>query len=82
MFARFGFDDSHAAARSFIFFTTYTDFTRTTFRGLTISLRLHETLEEKFHRNLREGDKYEGFEYVGTGIGTDNGLPSKRTETA
>lgn len=39
MFGRFGFDDTHSVARSFLFFSMHTDFTRTTFSGLQQPLR-------------------------------------------
>jgi hypothetical protein len=62
MFGRFGFDDGRTAASSFLFFTTYTSFTRTTFAGLTQTLRVEETCEERFQRHLSEGHDYEGFD--------------------
>lgn len=43
MFSRFGFDDNRTAARSFLFFTTNTVFTRTVFKGLERPLRKEET---------------------------------------
>ncbi|KAM5347340.1 hypothetical protein ACJ41O_010345 [Fusarium nematophilum] len=43
MFGRFGFDDEHNAARSFLFFSTETDFTRTSFKGVSETLRKAET---------------------------------------
>ncbi|CZR54994.1 uncharacterized protein PAC_04879 [Phialocephala subalpina] len=61
MFGRFGFDELRVAARSFIFFTTYTDFTNTTFVGLDNTLRIFETDEERFQHRLREGYNFEGF---------------------
>ncbi|KAL5331555.1 hypothetical protein ACEPPN_001089 [Leptodophora sp. 'Broadleaf-Isolate-01'] len=70
MFARFGFDDAHSAARSFLFFTTNTYFDQTTFRGLSKSLRLKETPEESFERKLREGCKYEGFDMLNKVVGS------------
>jgi hypothetical protein len=62
IFGRFGFDDTHTAARSFIFFTESTYFMKTAFLGLSKSLVLEETPLEMFHRKVREGEKYEGFE--------------------
>jgi hypothetical protein len=62
MFGRFGFDEARTAARSFMFFTTHTYFTRTTFVGLDYTLRLEETDEERFQRYLREGHNFEGLD--------------------
>lgn len=62
MFGRFGFDDDHIAARSFLFFSTNTYFTRTAFAGLDQSLRKEETDEERFERRLREGYDFSGVE--------------------
>lgn len=42
IFGRFGFNDTHDAARSFLFFSDMTDFTHTGFRGLSRSLREDE----------------------------------------
>ncbi|PQE15235.1 histone-fold protein [Rutstroemia sp. NJR-2017a WRK4] len=62
MFGRFGFDEGRVAARSFIIFTTYTNFTNTTFVGLDKTLRIFETDEERFQRRLREGYDFEGLD--------------------
>ena len=61
LFGRFGFDKKHTAARSFLFFTESTYFMRTSFRGLSHSLRKHETPEERFVRALSEGEQFEGL---------------------
>ena len=39
MFGRFGFDDAHMLARSFLYFTMQTLFRWTTFEGLETTLR-------------------------------------------
>jgi len=62
MWVRFGFDDAHTAARSFLFFTINTVFPRTIFRGVSKTLRQEETEEERFLRLLGEGEQFEGFE--------------------
>lgn len=62
LFGRFGFDDDHAAARSFLFFTTNTYFTRTAFDGLERTLRKEVTPEERFERKLQEGFDFSGLE--------------------
>jgi hypothetical protein len=62
MFGRFEFDEARTAAKSFIFFTTNTYFTGTTFVGLDRTLRLEETDEERFQRYLREGRNFEGLD--------------------
>ncbi|KFZ01991.1 hypothetical protein V500_00513 [Pseudogymnoascus sp. VKM F-4518 (FW-2643)] len=62
MFGRFGFDESRTAARSFLFFTTNTYFTHTTFVGLDQTLRVEVSDEEKFQRYLREGRNFEGLD--------------------
>jgi hypothetical protein len=62
MFGRFGFDEGRVAARSFIIFTTCTNFTNTTFVGLENTLRVFETDEERFQRRLREGCDFEGLD--------------------
>lgn len=62
MFGRFGFDDDRAAARSFLFFTTNTDFTRTVFKGQERTLRKEETTKERFERRLQEGYDFSGLE--------------------
>jgi len=64
MFGRFGFDDEHFAARSFVFFSTYTQFTRTVFAGTDRTLRKEETDEERFDRRMREGCDFSGLEEV------------------
>jgi hypothetical protein len=64
MFGRFGFDESRVAARSFLLFTTYTNFTNTTFVGLDNTLRIFETDEERFQRRLHEGYNFEGFDVL------------------
>ncbi|KAK6330542.1 hypothetical protein TWF696_003428 [Orbilia brochopaga] len=62
MFGRFGFDDAHSAARSFLFFSTNTVFTKTAFLGTDKSLRKEETHEERFQRRLQEGYDFSGIE--------------------
>lgn len=61
-FGRFGFDDARTAARSFLFFSAYTDFTQTAFAGLQQTLRRSETPEETLERRLREGYDFSGLE--------------------
>ncbi|KXX75928.1 hypothetical protein MMYC01_207422 [Madurella mycetomatis] len=62
MFGRFGFDEDRVAARSFLFFTTYTVFTQTAFEGLGQTLRKKETPKERFERLLQEGFDFSGVE--------------------
>lgn len=62
MFGRFGFDDEHTAARSFLWFTSDTFFTHTTFRGMERTLKIYETDEQRFQRRLREGYNFDGLE--------------------
>ncbi|KAK5655707.1 hypothetical protein OQA88_5640 [Cercophora sp. LCS_1] len=64
MFGRFGFDDSHVAARSFLFFSTNTYFTQTVFAGMEQTLRKEETGEERFQRRLQEGYDFSGIEQI------------------
>lgn len=59
---RFGFDDDYAAARSFLFFTTNANFTRTSFKGLERTLRKEETPEDRLEHRLQEGFDFSGFE--------------------
>lgn len=61
LFGRFGFNDKHAAARSFLFFTASTNFMRTSFRGLSRSIRKDETPEQLFLHALDEGEQFEGL---------------------
>jgi hypothetical protein len=61
MFGRFGFDDERVAARSFLFFTASTYFTRTAFDGLESTLRQEESHEERFQRRLREEYDFSGI---------------------
>lgn len=77
MFGRFGFDDSHTAARSFVF-TQSTYFMIITFLGLSRSLRLDEVPQELFHRHLRQGDKYEGFESLERSLEMTKGFDEVR----
>ncbi|KAF3933257.1 hypothetical protein ABW19_dt0207829 [Dactylella cylindrospora] len=65
LFGRFGFDDAGAAARSFLFFSAATEFTRTSFSGLRNPLRQEETHEERFERRLREGYDFSGISLLG-----------------
>ncbi|PCD30357.1 hypothetical protein AU210_010039 [Fusarium oxysporum f. sp. radicis-cucumerinum] len=64
MFGRFGFNDTHTAARSFLLFSVYTEFTRTSFLGIPGTLREHMTPQERFERELREGVDFSGMEKV------------------
>ncbi|KAH7117494.1 hypothetical protein EDB81DRAFT_952907 [Dactylonectria macrodidyma] len=64
MFGRFGFDDTHTAARSFLFFSMYTEFTRTSFKGASGTLRRPETPQERFERRLSEGVDFSGIETI------------------
>lgn len=59
---RFGFDDDYAAARSFLFFMTNTNFTRSSFKGLERTLRKEETPEDRLEHRLQEGFDFSGFE--------------------
>ncbi|KAI9933206.1 hypothetical protein ASPWEDRAFT_42961 [Aspergillus wentii DTO 134E9] len=62
-FSRFGFNEAHTAARSFLFFTTNTYFTQTSFRGEDQeTFRKKESHEECFARRLREGYDFSGIE--------------------
>ncbi|KAJ5112260.1 hypothetical protein N7532_000305 [Penicillium argentinense] len=62
-FGRFGFNDTRTAARSFLFFTTNTYFTQTSFRGEgQETFRKEETDQEAFDRRLREGFDFSGVE--------------------
>ncbi|KAH6849964.1 hypothetical protein B0I37DRAFT_413399 [Chaetomium sp. MPI-CAGE-AT-0009] len=63
-FGRFGFDDDRAAARSFLFFTANTYFTRTVFEGLERTLRKEETPKERLERRIREGFDFSGLEML------------------
>ncbi|KAL1848595.1 hypothetical protein Plec18167_002220 [Paecilomyces lecythidis] len=64
MFGRFGFDDEHVAARSFLFFSLHTRFTHTTFAGLRRTLRTEETPEERFERRLHESFDFSGLDTI------------------
>ncbi|KAF5589025.1 uncharacterized protein FSUBG_11276 [Fusarium subglutinans] len=64
MFGRFGFNDTHTAARSFLFFSAYTEFTKAGFLGIPGSLREHMTPQERFERQLREGVDFSGVDKV------------------
>ncbi|KAI1063459.1 hypothetical protein LB506_012745 [Fusarium annulatum] len=61
MFGRFGFNDTHTAARSFLFFSASTEFTRTSFLGIPGTLREYMTPRERFRRQLREGVDFSGM---------------------
>ncbi|KAL8901815.1 MAG: hypothetical protein Q9207_005007 [Kuettlingeria erythrocarpa] len=65
-FGRFGFDDEHSAARSFLFFSTNTVFTQTVIAGTQQPLRKYETHEERFQRRLQEGFDFRGVELLRT----------------
>ncbi|KAK6329839.1 hypothetical protein TWF718_003272 [Orbilia javanica] len=62
MFCRFGFDETHTATQSFIFFSSYTDFTKTTFEGLEETIRTFEAPQERFERRLAEGYNFSGVD--------------------
>jgi hypothetical protein len=62
MFGRFGFNDAHTEAQSFLFFTARTNFFNTKFPGEENPLRKFETELERFQRGLREGRDYSGIE--------------------
>ena len=49
-FGRFGFNQEHSAARSFLLFSMYTVFTRTAIAGMRQPLRKEEMHEERFQR--------------------------------
>ena len=61
LFGRFGFDDKHVAARSFLFFTESTYFMQTSFRGISHPIRKLQTAEELFLDALNEGEQFEGL---------------------
>ncbi|KAI4178381.1 MAG: hypothetical protein L6R41_008410 [Letrouitia leprolyta] len=61
-FGRFGYDDGHTAARSFLLFTMYTDFTHTVVAGTQQPLRKEETNEDRFERRPREDNDFQGTE--------------------
>jgi len=63
-FGRFGFNDEHNAARSFLLFSTYTVFTQTTIAGMQQPLRKYESPEERYQRQLREGFDFRGLEML------------------
>ncbi|KAK6360785.1 hypothetical protein TWF730_006907 [Orbilia blumenaviensis] len=62
MFGRFGFDDTHDAAQSFLFFSANTDFTQSRLEGLGETLRKLETPEERFKRQLHEEYDFSGID--------------------
>ncbi|KAF5587849.1 hypothetical protein FPANT_6789 [Fusarium pseudoanthophilum] len=64
MFGRFGFNDTHTAARSFLFFSGGTEFTRTSFLGILGTLREYMTPKERFGRQLLEGVDFSGMGMV------------------
>ena len=64
MFGRFGFDEQYTQVRSFLFFTTRTNFFSTKFPGQENPLRKYETELERFQRGLREGTDYSGIEDI------------------
>ena len=72
MFGRFGFNEDHSLAQSFLFFSTYTVFTETAFEGTgQSSLRKNETDLERLERRLREGFDFSGLgvlEMMGSGL--------------
>ncbi|KAE8392545.1 hypothetical protein BDV23DRAFT_192507 [Aspergillus alliaceus] len=63
-FGRFGFNLERTAAHSFLFFSTRTDFTRTSLAGQSHPLRKPETNEERFERRLREGFDFSGLQLI------------------
>jgi hypothetical protein len=64
LFGRFGFDEKHTAARSFLFFTESTYFMHTGFRGISRSIRKEESPEEIFTRQLNSGEQFDGLDIV------------------
>ncbi|KAM3442127.1 hypothetical protein MY4824_001139 [Beauveria thailandica] len=64
MFGRFGFTDDRKAARSFLCFTTCTEFAFTTFAGLETTLRVFESDHDRASRLLRQGFNMDGLELV------------------
>lgn len=52
-FGRFGFDDTHTVAHSFLFFTTNTVFPSTRFAGLQKTIRIDETEDQRVERKVR-----------------------------
>ncbi len=63
-FGRIGYDDAHAAARSFLYFNSYTEFTETTFASGGEALKKAETDEERFERRLREDYDFGGIAWL------------------
>ncbi|KAF7592243.1 hypothetical protein BBP40_000444 [Aspergillus hancockii] len=63
-FGRWGFNNERTAAHSFVFFSSSTDFTRTTFAGQVRPLRKPETHEERFERRIAEGFDFSGLELL------------------
>lgn len=65
MYGRFGYDEGEkTAARSFLFFSGNTDFTKTVFSGTDATLRIEETDAERFERRLREGYDFSGLKML------------------
>ncbi|KAJ3541693.1 hypothetical protein NM208_g4489 [Fusarium decemcellulare] len=75
MWGRFGFDDEYEQARSFLFFTQRTDFTKTKFPRQSQPLRKYETELEAFHRGLEEGTDYSGVKRLRELCGPPGYLP-------
>jgi hypothetical protein len=64
MFGRFGFNDAGTAARSFLFFSISTTFTRTAFAGQKQPLRKEESHEQRFERRLRTSFDFSGIDIL------------------
>ncbi|KAI4170270.1 MAG: hypothetical protein LQ346_008883, partial [Caloplaca aetnensis] len=61
-FGRFGLDDEHSAASSFLFFSINTVFRQTVLAGTQQPLRKYETHVERSQRRLQEGFDSRGME--------------------
>ena len=64
LFGRFGFDEEHSAARSFLFFTESTSFMHTGFQGMLYPVRKEQSPEEIFTRHLNSGEQFEGLDIM------------------
>ncbi|KAG2420423.1 hypothetical protein HFD88_000035 [Aspergillus terreus] len=80
-FCRFGFDETRTAACSFLFFTTNTVFSSTRFAGLTGTIRIDESADERVERKVREGFNFSGIQSIRIlSLQITDALPERRQE--
>jgi hypothetical protein len=77
MFGRFGFNEAHAAARSFFFFSASTEFVHTAFVGPMRPWREEVSADDRFRRQLQKGVNFDGIDTLESMLGFGGTRPDE-----